>query len=112
MMKISFLSIIVLLCSGCVIGTSNEIKVAEKILNQFECKNIESVDLNHSAITSFHERTLSVSKDKAVFYVDSYKSGNILFNIPLDQVVQQQYDIYKLACESLGGVEKNKTSVE
>lgn len=112
MMKILFLSTVILLLSGCVIGTSNEIKIAEKTLHQFNCKNIESLDVNHSAITSYHERILSVSKDKATSYIERYKAGEVLFNIPLNQVIQQQYDIYKLACESLGGVQKNETAVE
>ncbi|OTG81046.1 hypothetical protein [Acinetobacter sp. ANC 4648] len=111
-MKTSFLLSGVLLLTGCAIGTSSEIKVAEKILNQFECKNIESSELNHSTITSYHEHSLAVSKDKATSYVDSYKSGDVLFSIPLEQVIQQQYDIYKSACESLGGVKKDVSLAE
>lgn len=105
-MKFSFLIICSAILAGCTLGTSRELKKAEVILNQFECKNIETGQLNHSAITSYHERTLSVSKEKASSYVESYKEGEEIFRIPLDQVVQQQYDIYKSACESLGGVSK------
>ena len=103
-MKFSFLIICSIILVGCSLGTSREIKKAELILNQFECKNIETGQLNHSAITTYHERSLSVSKEKASAYVESYKEGKEIFLIPLDQVVQQQYDIYKAACESLGGI--------
>lgn len=103
-MKFSFLIICSVILAGCTLGTSREIKKAEVILNQFECKNIEKSQLNHSAITSYHERSLSVSKEKASSYVQSYKEGEDIFLIPLDQIVQQQYDIYKSACEALGGI--------
>ena len=103
-MKFSFLIICSVILAGCTLGTSREIKKAEVILNQFECKNIEKSQLNHSAITSYHERSLSVSKEKASSYVQSYKEGEDIFLIPLDQIVQQQYDISKSACEALGGI--------
>ena len=103
-MKFSFLIIFSAILAGCTLGTAHEIKKAEVILKQFQCNNVESTQLNHSAITSYHERTLAVSKDKASSYVESYKEGEEIFLIPLDQVVQQQYDIYKSACESLGGI--------
>ena len=35
----------------------------------------------------------------------------MLFKIPLDHVVQQQYDVYKSACEALGGVQNDPDSV-
>ena len=103
-MKFSVLFLFSIILVGCSLGTSREVKKSEELLNQFECKNIESNQLNHSAITSFHERSLAISKEKASSYVESYKSGDELFKIPLDQVVQQQYDIYKSACEALGGI--------
>lgn len=110
-MKRSFLLSLFLLLTGCAIGTSGEIKSAEKLLGQFECKNIESAQLAHSPITSYHERALVLSREKASSYIDSYKSGDVLFKIPLDHVVQQQYDVYKSACEALGGVQNNPDSV-
>ncbi|HDV0752360.1 TPA: hypothetical protein RHI50_001889, partial [Acinetobacter baumannii] len=45
-----------------------------------------------------------VSKEKATSYVESYKNGEELFAMPLDEVVEQQYQLYKAACDSLGGV--------
>jgi len=45
-----------------------------------------------------------VSKDKATTYVESYKEGEELFAMPLDEVVKKQYELYKAACDSLGGV--------
>ena len=104
-MKFSFLIICSVILAGCTLGTSREIKKAEVILNQFECKNIEKSQLNHSAITSYHERSLSVSKEKASSYVQSYKDGEQLFDMPLTEVIEQQYVIYKAACQNLGGIE-------
>ncbi len=104
-MKTSFLLSVIILLTGCALGTSHEIKIAEKLLNQFQCKNIETAELAHSAINIYHEHALATSKDKAVKYIESYKSGQELFKIPLDEVVQQQYEIYTIACESLGGVQ-------
>lgn len=91
--------------SGCALSTSKDIKVAEKLLHQFECKNIESADLVHSPINSFHQRSLSLTKEKVTSYIESYKSGDILFEIPLNEIVQQQFNVYKSACESLGGIQ-------
>lgn len=95
----------VLTLTGCSLGMSSEIKTAETMLNHFECKNIESTELVHSPITNYHEHALSASKDKATTYLESYKSGDVLFKIPLNEVIQQQYDIYKASCESLGGIQ-------
>lgn len=111
-MKSSFLLSLAVILTGCAIGTSSEIKSAEKLLSQFECKNIESAELAHSPITSYHERSLAVSREKAMSYIDSYKSGDVLFQIPLDHVVQQQYDVYKSSCEALGGVQSEKISTQ
>ena len=40
----------VTLLSGCMFGTSNEIKKAEKLLSHFQCNNIESAHMAHSSI--------------------------------------------------------------
>lgn len=103
-MKTLALILCSIILTGCVFGSSSEIKKAEAILEQFECRNIENNQLNHSPIASFHNRELSISKDKVISYIESYKAGDELFRLPLDQVVQQQYEIYKSACEALGGV--------
>lgn len=103
-MKITLLLSVFLCLTGCAFGTSSEIKIAEQLLNQFECNNIDSAQLSHSPITGFHERALAVSKDKAIEFIESYKAGDTLFEIPLDKVIQQQYVTYKSACEFLGGV--------
>lgn len=102
-MKTSFLFSFIFL-TGCAFSTSSEIKVAEELIHQFECNNIDSDQLGHSPVTGFHQRSLTVSKDKALEYLASYKAGDTLFEIPLDQVIQQQYVTYKSACYYLGGV--------
>ncbi|MEH1035452.1 hypothetical protein V7H47_17925, partial [Acinetobacter baumannii] len=57
-----------------------------------------------SSINSYYQQSLAVSKEKATSYVESYKNGEELFAMPLDEVVEQQYQLYKAACDSLGGV--------
>lgn len=92
---------------GCALGKSTEIKRAEKMLNRFECNNIEIEDMPQSSINSFHQQSLAVSKQKASQYIEDYKNGQSSFDIPLDQVVEQQYHLYQSACQSLGGISPN-----
>lgn len=96
-----------LVLAGCSISTSRDIKKAEKLLSSFQCSNIESSQMAHSPITSYHEQTLQSSKQKAAAYIESYKNGEKLFNIPLTSVVEQQYSIYKEACQNLGGISQD-----
>lgn len=93
--------------AGCSISTSRDIKKAEKLLTHFQCGNIESTQMAHSPITSYHEQSLHSSKQKAAGYIESYKNGEKLFNIPLTAVIEQQYDIYKEACQNLGGISQD-----
>ncbi|EXC93125.1 hypothetical protein J484_3391 [Acinetobacter baumannii 1051830] len=90
--------------TGCIFGQSSEVKRAEKLLNNFQCKNIETSEISTSSINSYYQQSLAVSKEKATSYVESYKNGEELFAMPLDEVVEQQYQLYKAACYSLGGV--------
>ncbi|MEB3767658.1 hypothetical protein [Acinetobacter sp. MD2] len=89
--------------TGCLFGTSNEIKKSEQLLKQFHCENIEQQG-SSSPINSYHEQTLNIAKQKSEDYVQSYKNGDQLFKMPLDEVVGQQYQLYKDACQSLGGI--------
>ncbi|EPO5052506.1 hypothetical protein ACUBOB_003561, partial [Acinetobacter baumannii] len=66
--------------------------------------NIETSEISTSSINSYYQQSLAVSKEKATSYVESYKNGEELFAMPLDEVVEQQYQLYKAACDSLGGV--------
>ncbi|EPO0862968.1 hypothetical protein ACV0M2_001869, partial [Acinetobacter baumannii] len=61
-------------------------------------------EISTSSINSYYQQSLAVSKEKATSYVESYKNGEELFAMPLDEVVEQQYQLYKAACDSLGGV--------
>ncbi|EPK0624376.1 hypothetical protein LJ600_003759, partial [Acinetobacter baumannii] len=65
---------------------------------------IETSEISTSSINSYYQQSLAVSKEKATSYVESYKNGEELFAMPLDEVVEQQYQLYKAACDSLGGV--------
>lgn len=109
-MKFSFLCCAILLLSGCSLGVSQEIQTAEKLLSQFECKNLDVNAVTYSAITSYHERSLNSSKQKVTTYISDYKAGQILFDIPLQDIVKQQYLIYREACQSLGGIDPYKNT--
>lgn len=93
-----------ILISGCSLSTSREIKHAEKMLADFQCNKIESAQMAHSSITSYHEQALASSRQKAESYVQSYKDGDELFNLPLTEVIEEQYYIYQEACQHLGGI--------
>lgn len=93
-----------LVFTGCSFGLSHDIKKAEKQLSNFECKNIESTQMAHSPITSFYEQSLHGAKQKAQSYIESYKKGEKLFDLPLTTVIEQQYSLYKEACQNLGGI--------
>ena len=95
----------VLALAGCSIGTSRDIKKAEKLLSNFQCHNIESTQMAHSPITAYHEQALFGAKQKAQNYISSYKNGEKLFTLPLSTVVEQQFIIYKDACQNLGGIQ-------
>ncbi|ENW4436645.1 hypothetical protein ACI8BB_002916 [Acinetobacter baumannii] len=103
-MKIFFVLVPFVFLTGCIFGQSSEVKRAEKLLNNFQCKNIETSKISTSSINSYYQQSLAVSKEKATSYVESYKNGEELFAMPLDEVVEQQYQLYKAACDSLGGV--------
>ncbi|MEW7121865.1 hypothetical protein [Acinetobacter nosocomialis] len=103
-MKIFFVLVPFVFLTGCIFGQSSELKRAEKLLNNFQCKNVETSEMPTSSMNSYYQQTLAVSKDKATSYVESYKEGEELFAMPLDEVVKKQYELYKAACDSLGGV--------
>lgn len=103
-MKIFFVLVPFVFLTGCIFGQSSELKRAEKLLNNFQCKNVETSEMPTSSINSYYQQTLAVSKDKATSYVESYKEGEELFAMPLDEVIKKQYELYKAACDSLGGV--------
>ena len=99
-----------LLFTGCSFGMSHDIKKAEKLLANFQCNKIENSQMAHSPITSYHEQVLYSTKQKAKNYIESYKNGEKLFEIPLSTVIEQQYSIYNEACQNLGGIHDNPSS--
>lgn len=103
-MKNPALLSIILFLTGCAFGTSTEIKRAEKLIQQFQCNNIDTDQLRHNPITSFHERTLAISKYKSIEYLNQYKSGDAISDMPLYEIIQMQYVSYKSACQFLGGL--------
>ena len=44
-------------------------------------------------------------------YIEQYKNGEDLFDIPLDEVVQQKYQLYIQACQALGGISTTKEPI-
>lgn len=103
-MKLGFIFSIALLLSGCIFGTSQEIQRAETLLAQFQCRNVESNQIAHSAITTYHEQSLAASRKKAEEYIQAYKDGNHDFHLPLSNMVEEQYHKYLSACQALGGI--------
>lgn len=103
-MKTAFLSCILILFTGCSLNTPKEVKIAQDLVNHFQCNNIDNEQLTHNPITGFQQRTLSVSKDRAQQYIDLYLSGDATLDMPLDDLVELQYGTFKSACEFLGGV--------
>ena len=97
-MKILFVLIVIAQLTGCVFGQSSEVKRAEKILQRFQCNKVETSQLATSSINNFYQQTLAANKDKASTYIEQYKNGEDLFDIPLDEVVQQKYQLYLQAC--------------
>lgn len=103
-MKTILLLGIFLILTGCSFGSSKQVQTAENILTQFECKNIDNDQLTHNPITGFHQRTLYISKEKAEAYIENFKAGETSVEMPLEQMVEQQYLTFKSACQYLGGV--------
>ncbi len=95
----------IMLLTACSFGASREVKLAEKMLSHFQCNKIESAQMAHSSMTTYHEQSLASSRQKAALYVQSYQDGEPLFDLPLTDVIEQQYVIYKAACQNLGGIE-------
>ncbi|NNP70579.1 hypothetical protein [Acinetobacter sp. Ac_5812] len=110
-MKLLYLLIATVSLTGCIFGKSSEVKRAEKVLQSFQCNNIESNELATSSISNFYQQSLAANKDKAASYIEQYKNGEDLFDIPLDEVVQQKYQLYKQACQALGGVSTPKETI-
>ncbi|WP_407307695.1 hypothetical protein [Acinetobacter sp.] len=90
--------------TGCSLGTSGDVRHAEKMLSYFQCKKIEITQMAHTSITSYHQQSLASSRQKAESYVQSYKEGEELFDVPLSEVIKEQYGIYQEACQHLGGI--------
>ncbi|MGE8538756.1 MAG: hypothetical protein ACN6NI_05685 [Acinetobacter sp.] len=90
-----------LLLAGCMSG---DLKKSEQLLQNFQCAKIEMAQMPHTSMTDYYQHSLYSSKSKAESYIEHYQQGDKLFDIPLSEVVQQQYDLYKDACQSLGGI--------
>ena len=91
--------------TGCTLSSSREVKNAEKMLAQFQCNKIETTQMMHSSITAYHQQSLAATRQKAEAYVKSYQEGEKLFDAPLPEIIEQQYQMYHTACQSLGGIE-------
>ena len=110
-MKLFFLLAAALSLTGCIFGQSNEVKRAEKILQNFQCHNIEANQLTSSSISNFYQQTLAANKEKATHYIEQYKQGEDLFDMPLDEVVNQKYQLYQQACQALGGISSTQEKI-
>ena len=90
-----------LLLAGCM---SSDLKKSEQLLQNFQCSQIEMSQMSHTSMTDHYQHSLYSTKSKAEAYIEHYHQGEKLFDIPLSEVVQQQYELYKSACQSLGGI--------
>lgn len=73
-MKLFFSFVLTICLTGCVFGKSSEVKRAEKILQNFECKNIETNQVAPSSMSNFYQETLAVNKEKVSTYIEQYKN--------------------------------------
>lgn len=103
-MKLYFVPLSLCLLSACSISLSKEIQQAEKLLQHFDCQNVERDQTDHSTMTNFYEQALASSKQKAQSYLESYQQGDKKFNLPLPEMIEIQLESYTAACQSLGGV--------
>ena len=106
-MKLPLALLSICFISACSISSSKEIKQAEKLLQSFDCQNIERDQADHSSMTSYHEQVLASSKQKAQSYVESYQHGDQIFDLPLPEVIETQLQSYTAAYQLLGGVLPN-----
>ncbi|HJF28082.1 MAG TPA: hypothetical protein K8V79_07535 [Acinetobacter lwoffii] len=90
-----------ILLAGCM---SSDLKKSEQMLDNFRCTKIETSQMSNNAVTDYYQQSLYSTKAKAESYIQQYQQGQKLFDIPLTEVVQQQYDLYKDACQNLGGI--------
>lgn len=104
-MKALAVLIATLLLTAC---TSKDVRKAEHVLELFQCTNIESSQVAHTGISQYYEQSLYSSKNKATSYIEQYKNGQTTFDIPLTDMVEQQYELYKSACQNLGGIPLKK----
>jgi len=87
-----------LLLTACM---SHDAQKAEHILKLFHCKGIEPSQMQHNSVTQYYEHSL---------YIEQYKNGEESFEISLSEIVNQQYELYKSACQNLGGIPAKESS--
>lgn len=97
------LSLLITACS------SNEAQKAKQMLKLFHCNGIESSQVQHTGISQYFEHALYSSKSKAESYLKQYENGAQPAEMPLYEAVAQQYDLYKAACQHLGGIPAKET---
>lgn len=96
-----------LLLTACM---SSDAQKAEHILKLFHCTGIQSSQMPHNSVTQYYEQSLYSSKSKAESYIEQYKNGEESFEISLSEIVNQQYELYKSACQNLGGIPAKQSS--
>jgi len=92
-MKLPLALLSICFISACSISSSKEIKQAEKLLQSFDCQNIERDQADQQVLAS--------SKQKAQSYVESYQHGDQIFDLPLPEVIETQLQSYTAACQVL-----------
>lgn len=74
----------------------------ENLLHKFQC------DLNDTSVSNDYKNSFEYSSmqndiDKVNTWVKNYKNGMPDFNIPIEDVVSQQLQLFRSSCEALGG---------
>lgn len=90
-----------ILLAGCM---SNDLKKSEQLLRNFNCAKIDTAQMPHSSMTDYYQHMLYSSKTKVESYIEQYHQGEELFDLSLYEVIEQQYNLYKDACQNLGGI--------
>ncbi|WP_347453750.1 hypothetical protein [Acinetobacter thermotolerans] len=104
----AFAALSLMLClTACL---SNDAQKAKQMLKLFHCNGIESSQMQHNSVTQYFEQSLYSSKSKAESYIEKYENGEEPAEMPLYDAVTQQYDLYKSACQNLGGIPAKESS--
>ncbi|WP_372403725.1 hypothetical protein ACDW34_17190 [Acinetobacter piscicola] len=74
----------------------------ENLLHKFQC-DLNGTSVSNDYKNSFEYSSMQNDIDKVNTWVKNYKNGMPDFNIPIEDVVSQQLQLFRSSCEALGG---------